>query len=269
MTGDPGLPLPAAVLARLRSADTLRAELAGITAERDALRTELDTAAWERDTAQNEAAFLREEVLGRDHWSGKAPDQLLGLLLTMGDTPPPPPADEHGQDVALVSLSTAAVYVRVRRTDQWTRYGDGVSYTDFATMAENGPWITVDAACLRDHQAKVDARRRLSRVLYDAGPGVAPWPDSTERLLEQARELSNHRVSARPDQAADWISVWHSIASSTQLAWADEKRRADATAAVLSEVPHPYTEDHTNRGACRYCGQAEDQQRHTTSTVPA
>ena len=46
------VPKSPAVVARRESIEAMRAALAGVTAERDALREELETAAWERDNAQ-------------------------------------------------------------------------------------------------------------------------------------------------------------------------------------------------------------------------
>lgn len=241
MTTDPGLPLPAAVLSRLRSSDTLRAELAGVTAERDALREQLDTTSWERDTAQNEAAYLRD-VITPHNWRAPFADELprtVGLLLTMGDEPPLPPEHEHGEQIALVSLSTAQIYVRhPRAPEQWMRYGQRLSVTDFTTMAENGPWITVDASSLRDHDAKAEAARRLYSVIYDSGIGQAPWPEAAQRWLDRIKELGgNGSLLSRSNDPADWIDAWHTVANAVRGAWAEADKAA-------SECIHEH---------CSYC----------------
>jgi hypothetical protein len=217
---------PAAVTARMRSADSLRAELAGVVAERDALREELDTAAWERDTAQNEAAFLRDEVLSpvdyrRALFDEKVP-RTVGLLLTMGDEPPPPPEDEHAEDIALVSLSTADIYVRNRRApDQWMRYGQTSSVSDFTTMAEHAPWITVRGWRLRDHAERAQAERDLYSALHDAHLGQARWPESAQHAMDRITALRGDGFMRRSRNVAAWISAWQSLAGACRSAWHD------------------------------------------------
>jgi len=224
-----------AVVARHESIEAMRAELAGVTAERDALREELETAAWERDNAQNESAFMREDVLHAegyyepgddDSWSARS----IGLLLTAGDTPPPPPAD-----IALVSMSSGAIFVRAdtHRPEAWCEYGMDTAYSDWATMTERGPWVTVGTYSLRDHKAKAQARRRLFTAIHSAKPyhpNLVEWPESATWALDTVKAIGNDfRSSDRPDA---WIDALSTLASACRSAWADEHKRAVKLAAT-------------------------------------
>jgi len=222
-----------AVVARHESIEAMRAELAGVTAERDALKAELEDAAWERDQAQNESAFMRTDVLhGEDYyepgddesWSARS----LGLLLTSGDTPPAPPAD-----IALISLSTGSIYVRSNslHADSWCEYGQDTVYSDWSNMAGRGPWITTATAGLLDHRSKADRRRRLVTSVYNAraySPNVVEWPESAVWALDAVKALGrDYRAVDRPDA---WIDALSTLASCCRSAWADEHKRANKLA---------------------------------------
>ena len=217
-----------AVAIRGESVEAMRAALAGITAERDALREELETAAWERDNAQNESAFLREDVLHVE-WrpfldDATPPKQTIGLLLTAGDTPPAPPAD-----IALVSLSSGAIFVRANtyHLDSWCEYGQDTTYSDWSSMTERGPWVTVGNYGLRDHKAKAEARRRLFTAVHSAkpyNPNLVEWPESAIWALDAVKALGNDwRSTDKPDA---WIDRLSTLASTCRSAWADEHARA-------------------------------------------
>lgn len=220
-----------AVAIRGESVEAMRAELVGITAERDALREELETAAWERDNAQNESAFLREDVLHVE-WTpllddATPPERTIGLLLTAGDTPPAPPAD-----IALVSMSSGATYVRATAgSDAWCEYGQDTAYSDWASMTDRGPWVTVGTYSLRDHKAKAAARRRLFTALHNARPyqpNLVAWPESATWALDAVKELGQDwRSSDRPDE---WIDKLGTLASACRSAWADEHGKLAALA---------------------------------------
>jgi len=225
-----------AVAARHESLEAMRAELAGITAERDALKAELEDAAWERDQAQNESAFMREDVLhgegyyepgDNESWSARS----LGLLLTSGDTPPAPPAD-----IALISLSTGVIYVRANslNPDTWCEYGQDTVYSDWSNMAGRGPWITTATAGLLDHRSKADARRRLVTAVYSARPyqrNIVPWPESAEWALDRVKALAgDFRSTSRPDA---WIETLSVLAGAVRAAWQAEHARADKLAAAI------------------------------------
>lgn len=252
----PTLPLPPAVLARLRSADTLRAEIAGLTAERDALRAELDTAAWERDTAQNEAAYLRDDVLHRGGFTKVGDDQRVGRILTMGDVPPPAP--EHpGDDVALVSLSTGEVYVRAfpNADDSWSRFGVDLSTTDFATLAERGPWVTVCGwhCSYQRHKELADAKRRFRDATYNARPGQAPYPETAADAVERVNELAAKRVTEA--DPAEWLNAWQMLAGHVRMAWDREAQRNARLISFLAVIPHAPEWDTSRDGQsfCTYC----------------
>lgn len=269
-TVDLGLPLPPAVLARLRTADSLRAELAGITAERDALRAELDMAGWERDTAQNEAAYLRDDVLRRDAFPPDQP-RRIGLLLTMGDTPPAPPTGQYEQDIALVSLSSGDLYIRPNPSDpdQWAQFGRYGVVTDFATMAQSGPWITVEGPALARHKEKAELTRRLGQTLYNVTPGVAPWPENAQRWIGQITDLQENRHRSTVDPAA-WINAWHGAATAARHAWEQEAARADNLSAVLAKLPHKPQFARPAAGGefvCTLCRTPESE--HVAAEVPA
>jgi hypothetical protein len=219
-----------AVAIRGESVEAMRAALAGITAERDALREELETAAWERDNAQNESAFLREDVLHVE-WrpfldDATPPERTIGLLLTAGDTPPPPPAD-----IALVSLSSGAIFVRANtyHLDSWCEYGQETTYSDWATLTERGPWVTVGTFSLRDHKAKAEARRRLFTAVHNAkpySPNLVEWPESATWALDAVKKLgSDWRSTDKPDAWIDRLSV---LVSACRSAWADEHTKLAA-----------------------------------------
>lgn len=231
-TDEPTLALPVQVLERLRTADSLRAEVAGLTAERDALRAELDRAAWERDTAQSEAAYLREDVL--NPWNGDG--QRLGLILTTGDVPPPPPEDDSGEDIALVSLSTSDLYVRVdrRNPDQWSKFGQGMSFSDWATLGERGPWVTVSGWRIHQHKQAVQQQREL-RSAMSSTPNLATWPESVAERFEAVRTLGDGPSRDRPQ---DWIEGWRMLANATRSAWEDDHKALERAQAVLREIPH-------------------------------
>jgi hypothetical protein len=236
---DPCLPLPVSVLARLRSADSLRVELEAVTLERDNLRAQLDSTAWERDAAQGEAAFMREDVLHSEGYYGDEP-RNVGLLLTIGDVPPPPPDDERAEDIALVSLSSGAIYVRsYPRGVAWAQYGQDTTSSDWENLAERGPWVTVKAWGFRDHKAKAEAKRLYRNTIYNAGPGVAPWPESAEWALDAVKQLA-HDDSTRfgkEASASAWINAWQTLAGATRSAWSDEHARlARVTAEADSEA---------------------------------
>lgn len=259
-TTDPMLPLPPAVLARLRTAETLRAEVAGLTAERDALRDELQIAAWERDTAQNEASYLRNEVL--EPWGAAGSDPRIGRLLTMGDEPPPAP--EQGADIALVSLSSGEVYVRAypNAESAWARYGTYSSSSDFATLAEYGPWVTVDGWRYRDHKERGEASRRLYAAVHSGVPGtgnyVHGWPEATEPWRKTIDDLSAQRPVdvAHPAVTAAWIEAWRNLAGSARSAWEAEHRRLERLQSYLRTTPHPaeWCSPGTAERVCTYCG---------------
>lgn len=236
MSTEPTLALPVQVLERLRTAESLRAEVAGLTAERDALREELDRAGWERDTAQSEAAALRDDVLHRDGYYANRPANL-GLILTTGDVPPPPPDDEHGEDIALVSLTTGELYLRPHRRlpDQWCRYGNGTLVTDFATLGEKGPWITVGTWAVRDHAALVERDRRLRESTYDIRVGWAQTPESAENAIERVRALSQ-RGFMNKAEPYEWISALHLLACAFWSAWHDEHKALEALQATATET---------------------------------
>lgn len=242
MNVEPTLPLPVAVIVRLQTAETLRAEIAGLTAERDELRTELQTAAWERDTAQCEAAYLRDEVLHRDPpWSSG--DPRVGRLLTMGDEPPPPP--ENGADIVIVSLSTGEVYVRAypHSDCQWSKYGQYSSSSDFVTLAERGPWVTVDGWRYRDHKERAEAHRKLYSTIHAGVPGTGPhvdWPKSTDHWRTQLDELQAKRFADVEDLAvlAAWIEAWRSLALGTRSAWAGQTSRFETLRSRLHGIAH-------------------------------
>jgi len=235
---DPCLPLPVSVLARLRSADSLRVELEAVTLERDNLRAQLDGTAWERDAAQCEAAFLREDVLHGDGYYGDDP-RNVGLLLTIGDVPPLPPADEHAEDIALVSLSTGDIYVRAhpRSVDSWCQYGQDTVQSDWENLAERGPWVTVKAWGFRDHKAKADARRLYRRTIYDAGPGVAPWPESATWALDAVKQLAldDSMGFGKGASASAWINAWQTLANASRSAWSDAAARLARVTAEMDE----------------------------------
>lgn len=238
---DPMLPLPPAVLARLDTAETLRAELAGVTAERDALRDELKTAGWERDTAQNEAAYLREDVLGRDRVWAESVRQEIGRILTSGDDSPPPP-DEGRPDVALVSLSTGEIRVRTteRAPDSWARYGETSASSDFATLAERGPWITVENYEYRDHHRRGQARRKLRDALWAAKPGLGRYPEGAAGAIESWRANSERWISDLDEaDLAARISVLTMVTSAVRHDWEIAQHRADRLTETLATVPHP------------------------------
>lgn len=236
------LPLPPAVIARLRTAESLRAEVVGITAERDALRTELDTAGWERDAAQAEAAYLRDDILGK--WNearGLPVDRRIGLLLTAGDTPPPPPED--GADIALVSLSTGDVYIRPKQyrgaQSDWCKYGAGHTLTDWSSMIERGPWVTVDGWRFHDHDKIVERDRKYRDATYAANLGQAEWPDSTAAHGETIKALTERRsrLGDQPEPR-EWINAWQSLAGATRMAWQSAHRRAEYLTEVIQRTPH-------------------------------
>jgi hypothetical protein len=221
-----------AVAIRGESVEAMRAALAGMTAERDALREELETAAWERDNAQNESAFLRDDVL-RVEWRPflddvTPPERTIGLLLTAGDTPPPQPAD-----IALVSMSTGATYVRANTVtdDMWCEYGQDTAYSDWATLTERGPWVTVGTYALRDHKAKAAARRRLFTAIHSAkpySPNLVEWPESATWALDTVKAIGNDwRSTDKPDA---WIDALSTLASTCRSAWADDHAKLAALA---------------------------------------
>lgn len=234
VVSEPTLALPVQVLERLRTADSLRAEVAGLTAERAALREELDRAAWERDTAQSEAAALRDDVLHRDGYYSHRPANL-GLILTTGDVPPPPPDDEHGDDIALVSLTTGELYLRPHRRlpDQWCRYGNGVSVTDFATLGEKGPWITVGTWAVRDHAAVVERDRRLREATYSIRLGWADVPESAQSAIERVNLLKG-RGPLNQAEPSEWIEALNLLAGAFLSAWRDEHKALEALEALRS-----------------------------------
>jgi hypothetical protein len=235
MTDDySALPLPPAVLARLRTADSLRAEVAGLTAERDALRAELDTAGWERDTAQGEAAALREDVLHRDGYYGGQP-RTIGLILTTGDVPPAPPEDEHGEDIALVSLTTGELYLRASHApDQWTRYGVSHSFSDFATLGEKGPWITVGTFAVRDHKQVVERDRRLRDAIYAISARWPSVPESAQHAVDTVVEFKQRSVFKQPE-TSEWINALSTLASAMWSAWLHEHEALVALRATDDE----------------------------------
>ena len=219
-----------AVAIRGESVEAMRAALAGMTAERDALREELETAAWERDNAQNESAFMREDVLHVE-WTpflddATPPERTVGLLLTTGDTPPAPPAD-----IALVSLSSGAIYVRTLswKPDAWSEYGQDTTYSDWASMAGRGPWVTVGTYALHDHKPKAEARRRLFTAIHNAkpyNPNLVAWPESAIWALDTVKAIGNDwRSTDRPDA---WIDALSTLASACRSAWADEHAKLAA-----------------------------------------
>jgi len=221
-----------AVAIRGESVEAMRAALAGMTAERDALREELETAAWERDNAQNESAFMREDVLNVE-WrpflnDAAPPERTIGLLLTAGDTPPPPPAD-----IALVSMSSGAIFVRANtyHLDSWCEYGQETTYSDWASMTENGPWVTVGTYSLRDHKAKAAARRRLFTAIHSAkpyNPNLVPWPETATWALDTVKAIGNDwRSTDKPDA---WIDALSTLASTCRSAWADDHAKLAALA---------------------------------------
>lgn len=262
---DPGLPLPPAVLARLQTAESLRAEMAGIVAERDALREELQTAGWERDTAQCEAAYLREEVLLRDRPWSTDDNPRIGRLLTMGDEPPPAP--ESGADIALVSLSTGEVYVRgyPNSDSPWSKYGEYTSSTDFVTLAERGPWVTVDGWRYQDHKERSEAHRRLYAAVHCGIPGtgnyVYGWPESTERFRESIDGLSAQRFPNidNPNTSAAWIEAWRNLAQATRAAWEVEHKHNERLQSFLRFTPHEaeWERKPAPGRVCTLCGASE------------
>lgn len=219
-----------AVAIRGESVEAMRTALAGITAERDALREELITASWERDNAQNESAFLREDVLHVE-WTpflddATPPERTIGLLLTAGDTPPAPPAD-----IALVSMSSGVTYVRAhsQNPDAWCEYGQDTTYSDWASLTERGPWVTVGTFSLRDHKAKAQARRRLFTAIHSArphSPNLVAWPENATWALDAVKALGNDwRSSDRPDA---WIDKLSTLVGTCRSAWADEHAKLAA-----------------------------------------
>lgn len=218
-----------AVVSRHESIEAMRAELAGVTAERDALKAELEDAAWERDQAQNESAFLREDVLHVE-WrpfldDATPPERTIGLLLTSGDTPPAPPAD-----IALISLSTGATYVRARNQyrDAWCEYGQDTVQADWSNLAQRGPWITTATFGLLDHQSKADRRRALFTSIHNARPyhpDVVKWPENATWALDAVKALGrDFRSVDRPDA---WIDALSTLVSACRSAWLEEHNRAN------------------------------------------
>lgn len=232
MTETATLPLPAAVLARLRTADSLRAELAATVAERDALREQVDATAWERETAQTEASYLANEVLGRGPFVSEGTP--VGTILTSGDEPPPPP--ENGPDYGFVSLSSGQVWVRPypqRDAASFARYRGGMGY-DWP-MCEHGPFVVVDGFASRDHLAILEAERNLSRTIYSAGVGLAKWPDSTADIRETITKLSS---GPRDRDPSEWIDRWHRLAGATRAEWEAARGRAEYLTEILRRTPH-------------------------------
>lgn len=251
---DPTRGLPERVEEGLRTAESLRAEVAGLTAERDALRAELDQTSWERDNASIEAAYLRDDIIDRWHTAEDAAPQRIGLLLTSGDVPPPPP-DDREEDISLVSLNTGAIYVRQYPGSdaEWAPYGQGHTSCDYATLSERGPWVTVSGWLLGKHRDLVKQRDLLSTTIYNARPyrpGIAPWPPSAEDALEGLRELG--RSYLRAEQPHAWISGWQMVASLVRAEWADDHAALGVARSVLRVTPHEMVITHQD--TCRACG---------------
>lgn len=217
MSVEPTLPLPVRVIEGLRTAESLRAEIAGLAAERDALRAEVDRTAWERDTAQSQAAYLREDVLHLDGSHAGEP-RRIGLLLTAGDTPPPPPEDVSDQDIALVSLASGDLYVRPNRhiAEDWERFGRGTRvYRWSSSLIENGPFVSVCGPSLDSHTRAIErARELLSATAIKPHPD--DWPASA---VDIAQQLWNLDRWAPPHE---WINSWRALACRTRNAWQDD-----------------------------------------------
>lgn len=235
------LPLPPAVLKRLETAETLRAEVAALTTERDALREELQTAAWERDTAQNEASYLRTEMYPQDaDWLTGVTKPDVGRVLTMGDEPPPAPEDDK-VDIALVSISTGEVYVRSGYGgDSWAKYGESSSTRDWASLAESGPWIVVDAWRFRDHRERSEKRRKLRSAVYSASPGRAGYPEESAHNVTALTELLGNRLRNVEDEEflASLLGAWQMLAGSVRMHWERAHTRQEKLTEFLKRTPH-------------------------------
>lgn len=240
---EPMLPLPTSVLRRLATAETLRAELVGVTAERDTLREELRTVGWERDTAQNEASYMRSDILHRDgfRWANEEPKpRTLGLLLTSGDEPPPAP-EGTAEDVALVSLSTGEVRVRAAHNPgQWNRYGERLSSSDFASLGESGPWVTIASWAYRDHVQRFEARDRLRNAISSSRPGLAPYPESAADAVAAMTTASERSglYGREDDAAATCLGAQWSLLAAVRQAWEVADRQAARLRETLAATPH-------------------------------
>lgn len=220
---EPTVTIPASHAVRLRTAETLQAELDGARTEISSLRQKLDETAWERDAAQQESAFMREEVLQLEpEWREQNPrvGQVLLSCDTWGDIPEP---SSDYDDIALVSLSSGRVYVRIRGVNTWAEYGQDTMVSDYANLADKGPWVTVETWALRDHKAKADARRRFYQAKYDAQPYDFEWPDPD--VLQRARQAL---AKATPADAGPAHSALGHLAGHTRAMWQQERDRANA-----------------------------------------
>lgn len=213
---------------RAAAAEVLRPRIQAFEHQVLALEEELQAAVWERDCAQRESAFLREEMHGvREPW--RLDNRPLGQLVLSGDPEPLPGADDS--TTALVAVGSGRVFLHVGENRPhhveryWAELGVSHQRFDWASLGEHGPFVTVAPWAVHDHQRRIDAGAQLRQAMYDARPHVnhVPWPD--ERTLELANDVAVAGAGIAPpsERAAAMISKLGTLSGVLRAAWADER----------------------------------------------
>jgi len=214
-----------AIEARRASLSAVEAERDALLKERDDLRQRLVDADWERDTAESEAAVLRDDLWpARDE--GARLVSGLGRVYLLGDLPPVRPEGHNrntmGPWAALVSLPTGQIYVPSNYADElWCKYGLSSVVSDWETLHEHGPLVAVSKFAYRDHAAVVQAQRDLHSTIHELRSFTrVGWPADTARVEALVHRFGQY--GADKPTVAEWINALYYLASATRIAWQDE-----------------------------------------------